>query len=57
MNNTIEIYQFVFHYQRIDSCYIKSSIKIWQFNFLSKKLIHVTEKVCLRFKLFKNFER
>ena len=29
--------------------------KIRQLNFLSKKLIHVKEKVCLRFKLFKNF--
>ena len=37
-------------------CYIKSSIKkILQLNFLSKKLIHAKEIVCLRFKLFKNF--
>ena len=28
---------------------------IWQLKFLSKKLIHVKEKVYLRFKLLKNF--
>ena len=26
-NSLIEIYQFVFHLQKIDSCYIKTSIK------------------------------
>ena len=35
---------------------MKSSIKkIWQLNFLSKKLIHMKENVCLRFELLKNF--
>ena len=35
------------------SCGIKSSIKkIWQLNFLSRKLIHVKYKVCLRFKFY-----
>ena len=43
----------MFHFQKIDS-YIKSSI-IWQLNFLSKKMIHVKEKVLL-VKLFKIFE-
>ena len=42
----------MFHKQKIDSCYIKSSTKIWQRNFLGKKLIHV----CLRFKLVKIFK-
>ena len=41
---------------KIDYCQIKNSIKIRQINFLSKKLIHVKEKICLRFKLFKNFQ-
>ena len=42
----------------IQACYIKSSIKkIWQLNFLSKKLIHVKEKVRLPFTLFKKFLR
>ena len=36
------------YYQKIDSYYIKSSIEIRQINFLSKKLIHTKEKVCLR---------
>ena len=31
------------------------SKKIWQLNFLSKKLIHMKENVCLRFELLKNF--
>ena len=37
--------------------YLHDSVtkKIWQLNFLSKKLIPLKEKVCLRFKLFKNF--
>ena len=34
----------------------KSSIKVWQLNFLSKKLIHAKQKVCLRFRLFKIFK-
>ena len=29
---------------------------IWQLKLLSKKLIHVKEKVCLRFKLLKTFK-
>ena len=52
LNNLIEIYLFVFLWQKIDSC-IKESIKIWQLNFFSKKLIHVKKTVYLRFKLFK----
>ena len=62
MNNKViksstEIYKFAkIHQQKIDSCHRKSSIKkIWQLNFLSKKMIHVKEEVCLRFKLCKNF--
>ena len=31
---------FMLH-EKIDSCYIKSPIKIWQFDFLRKKLIRV----------------
>ena len=34
----------------------KSSIKFWKLNFLSKKLIHAKQKVCLRFRLFKIFK-
>ena len=40
INNSIEIYQFVFHKQKIHISYFIISIKIWQLIFLSKKLIH-----------------
>ena len=52
----MDIYQFVFHKQKIDSCHIKSSFKIWELKVLSKKLIHVELKVCLCFKLLKIFK-
>ena len=50
----------------IDLCFIskrlihilqKESVKIWQLNFSSKKVIHLKEKACVRFKLFKSFQR
>ena len=44
INNSIEIYQFVFHWQNIDLCYIKSSIKIWQLTIFLAKNWYMSNK-------------
>ena len=34
----MDIYQFVFHKQKIDSCHIKSSFKIWELIIFKQKI-------------------
>ena len=53
MSNSIEIYKFVFHWQNM--LHKKFNQEDLATFFKHKELIHGKEKVCLRFKLFKNF--